>query len=246
MKVMNTLLMVGAVITSFATQAEVELKFHRDISPIVIDGEELGYSLFSKDSYTVPNGVNQVVFRVSKLVERQGEREKYNSPAYVLTFEQSDTSLSFEPGVKITRSEHVEAFNESPKFNVIDENGRTVNFKYAVLPASDGLTRDYEKELAKYNSKHYPELATAAVVATNNTPAPKKQSSQQQNMFDYWLEQASSDEINMFTELAFKARNKGELSVPENASQPVQMLEYWYNKASVEQRKQILSHLITL
>ncbi|MEX0333509.1 DUF2057 family protein [Vibrio tubiashii] len=254
MKVMKTLLLVGAVITSFAPKAEVELEFHRDISPILVDGDEIGYSLFSQKNYTIPNGVNQVVLRVSKLVERQGEREKYNSDAFVFTFKESDKQLFIEPGTKIVRTEQADKFNESPQFIVKDANGRKVDFDYAVLPASDGLTRDYERELAKFNDKNYPDLnvvTATAITTAQNTTSPKlavsnSKASQQENMFGYWLEQATPDEINRFTELAFAARSKTEVSVPNDSSQPIQMLGYWYNKASDGERKKLLAHLVSL
>lgn len=254
MKVMNKMFLVGAVITSFAPHAEVELEFHRDISPIIVGGEELGFSLFSDNDYTVPNGVNQVVIQVSKLVEKQGEKEKYNSKAFVLTFDAMDTSLSFAPSINITRTKQAEEFNSKPSFIVKDANGRSVKTDTALLPASSGLTRDYEKELAKFNAKYYPELtnATVAAAATQSKPVQQeakevvKPNSKQQDMFSYWLEQASSQEIEQFTELAFDARGKKEVIVPKDASQPLQMLGYWFNKSSQQERKQILSHLVSL
>ncbi len=254
MKVMKKLFLVGAVITSFAPQAEVKLEFHRDISPIVVGGEELGFSLFSGNDYTVSNGINQVVIKISKLVEKQGEKEKFNSKSYVLTFDAADTSLNFAPGMNITRSEQVEKFNSYPSFVVKDAAGRSIKTDTALLPASSGLTRDYEKELAKFNAKHYPQLTTAtvAVAATQSQPAQQKtqqvvkSNSQQQNMFGYWLEQASAQEVEQFTELAFDARGKAEVVVPKEASQPLQMLGYWFNKSSQQERKQILSHLVSL
>lgn len=254
MKVMKKLFLVGAVITSFAPQAQVELDFHRDISPIIVGGEELGFSPFSTNDYTVPNGINQVVIQVSKLVEKQGEKEKYNSKAFVLTFDATDTSLSFVPEMNITRSEQAEEFNNNPSFLVKNAAGHIIKTDTALLPASSGFTRDYEKELAKFNAKHYPELTTETVAITELKSNPVQQeakeivksNSKQQNMFNYWLKQASSEEVEQFTELAFDSRGKAEVVVPKEASRSLQMLGYWFNKSSQHERKQILSHLVSL
>lgn len=252
---MKKLFVVGAVIASFAPRAEVSVDFHSDISPLLVGGEEVGYSFFAKSDYVLPDGNNQVVLRVSKLVEKLGEREKFNSKAFVLTFNQANEELFIEPDAKIVRVEHAEAFDENPKFSVKDSQGKEVKFELAELPNLGGITRDYEKELAKFNKKNYPNLVVAATATTSAAAtkpeaekAPIKLASEtkQPNMFEYWLKQASAEDIEQFAQIAFEGRKQASISVPKGESQALQMLGYWYNQASVEERKQILSHLITL
>lgn len=248
MKVMKSLLLIGAVVTSFAPQADVNIELHRDIAPIVIDGEKVGFTLSSKSSFQVPNGVNQVVVRISKLIENRGEREKYNSDAYVLTFTESDESVTIKPGMKITREDHAEQFDTSPQFLVTDKNQRIVENRLDRLPSLGGLTRDYEAELDKYNEKHFPELLTSAVSQPQQTSplSVPPMDAQEQQMFEYWVSQTSQQEIDQFTELAFEARNQSQVILPDDASQPLEMLGYWYNKADSNLKKKLLSYLVSL
>ncbi|NOH81349.1 DUF2057 domain-containing protein [Vibrio sp. RE86] len=254
MKVIKRMCVIGAVVASFAPRAEVSLDFHSDISPLLVGGEEVGYSFFARSAYTVPDGKNQVVLRVSKLVEKMGEKEKFNSKAFVMTFDESNQELFIEANAKLMRVEQAEAFNETPRFSVKNAQGKQIQFDLDELPNLGGITRDHEKELVKYNKKNYPELiaGTTAVVATSTTVTTEskkieeKSSSSEANMFDYWMEQANASEIEQFADIAFKERKLPQISVPNEASQPVQMLGYWFNKASVEEKKQILTRLISL
>ncbi|HAS6349960.1 DUF2057 domain-containing protein [Vibrio sp. IRLE0018] len=254
MKMQKLLFVVGVVFASFAPKADVDIDFHRDISPILVGEDLVGYSFFSKDSYQVPNGTNQVVLRVSKLVEKLGEKEKFNSNAFVLTFTQSDKKISIEPNAKILKVEQAEQFNKTPSFLVKDSQGNTVITQVAVLPSLGGISRDYEKELAKFNAKYYPELvlaqqATVASHAVESTSVSNEGNANlptNEGMMEYWLKQATSEEIELFTELALQARNHPELIVPENATQSVQMLSYWFNKATSEERKKVLAYLVSL
>ncbi|MFM2590676.1 DUF2057 family protein [Vibrio sp. TBV020] len=254
MKVIKRMCVIGAVVASFAPRAEVSLDFHSDISPLLVGGEEVGYSFFARSAYTIPDGKSQVVLRVSKLVEKMGEKEKFNSKAFVMTFDESNQELFIEPNAKIMRVEQAEAFNETPQFSVKNAQGKQIKFDLDELPNLGGITRDHEKELAKYNKKNYPELISASAVSvvadsvtsSEATKNEQKSVSSEPNMFEYWMEQANASEIEQFADIAFKERKLPQISVPSDASQPVQMLGYWFNKASVEERKQILTDLISL
>lgn len=253
MKVIKSLVVVGAMIASFAPRAEVSVDFHSDISPLLVDGDSVGYSFFAKSSYTLPDGDNQIVLRVSKLVEKLGEKEKFNSKAFVLTFNQTDQELFIEPDAKIVRVEQAQAFDQKPKFSVKNTQGKEIEFELAELPNLGGITRDYEKELAKFNKKHHPNLVVASAGAVASKADTSKESNltlasetSEPNMFEYWLEQASAADIDQFAQIAFDGRKQPSITIPDGESQALQMLGYWYNKTSVEQRKQILSHLISL
>lgn len=256
MKVIKRLSVIGFMVASFAPRAEVNIEFDRDISPLLVGGEEVGYSFFSKSGYTVPDGTNQVVLKVSKLVEKLGEKEKFNSKAFVLTFTEENEQLLIAPDAKIMRLDQAEDFDTNPRFSVTNKQGQNVKYDLDELPNLGGITRDFEKELAKFNSKHYPELiaASSTVAVTANASNATKDSStatdpmqpSQNNMMEYWMQQASDEDIEQFTEIAFEGRNKSEVEIPQDASQPVQMLGYWFNKANSAERKKVLAHLISL
>ncbi|KJY81691.1 VvgS protein [Vibrio galatheae] len=254
MKVIKTLFVVGAMVASFAPRAEVNIDFHSDISPLLVGGDIVGYSFFDKSVYTMDDGKGQIVFRISKLVDKLGEKEKFNSKAYVVTFDETNQELFIEPDVKITRLEQAEAFEVEPSFSIKNKQGQSIKFILDELPSLGGISRDYEKELAKYNKKHYPELAVAsATIATASESEPVQQKQKEQslgnnepNMFEYWVKQASNSEVEQFADIALEGRKMSALTIPNDASQPVQMLGYWFNKASVEEKKKILAYLISL
>ncbi len=259
MKIIKALVVIGSVIASFAPRAEVNLNFHSDISPLLVGGEEVGYSFFAKPSYAIPDGTNQIVLRVSKLVERLGEKEKFNSKTFVLTFDGENEDIFIKPDVKITRIEHAEEFDRSPQFSLKNPAGKVIKYEIAELPNLGGIKRDYAKELTKFNVKYYPELAAASLTsqASISTKSVKQQiiennvlqvdnvAGSEPNMFQYWLTQASEEDLVLFSDIVIASRKETSVIIPEGESQPIQMLGYWFNKASVEQRQQILAYLIT-
>ena len=252
MKVMKALLVVGSMVASFAPRAEVTVDFHSDINPVMVAGEEIPYSFFSKSSFSLPDGKNQVVLRMSKLVEKLGEKEKFNSKTFVLTFSSENSVLFIEPGSKVVRVEQAQRFDKSPSFIISDKKGNQLAHEVAELPNLGGIKRDYEKELAKFNAEYYPDLLTSTIAVTEVSSADNikvdahANENTEPNMFKYWLEQANQEEIEQFTDIALRDRKDKAIVMPESASQPVQMLGYWYNKSNSEERKQILSHLVGL
>ncbi|MGC9401510.1 YccT family protein [Vibrio genomosp. F10] len=250
MKVMSKVLVVGAMITSFAPMAAVDLSIERNISALVVHGEEVGFSISKKDKFELENGTNQVVIRVSQLVSDFGEKEKFNSQPIVLTFEASDTSLFVSAPSKISRVEQAEEFEKNPRFVVTDKSGKEIKVRQDILPASSGISRDYIKELARYNAKHSIEgvavvtTATTAV-AVESKPKAKASSDQSQpsQMVEYWYEKASNEERTVFSDWAFDNRKTKEVEVIEG-SKALEMASYWYSQCDLSERKQILAWLL--
>lgn len=72
MKSLKILLLAGLVGASFQAAADVKINLNRDVQPLVINGEELGFSLSDKSEFILKDGQNQLVLQVSKLVQNQG------------------------------------------------------------------------------------------------------------------------------------------------------------------------------
>ncbi|CCN71637.1 DUF2057 domain-containing protein [Vibrio nigripulchritudo] len=172
MKLLYKVLTASAVLLSLQAQADVKVNLHRDLAPVVVDGEEVGFSLGKKSQLVLKNGKNQIVVRVSKLVAKQGEHEKFNSEPMVVTFEASNTELTLNPTRVITRIEQVGSFEDNPEVEMFDKNGRSYTIEQGLLKRGSGLTRDYERELAKFNQKNGIEIA--AVAAASNTVSTSK------------------------------------------------------------------------
>ncbi len=241
MKSFKILLLAGLVGASFQAAAEVKIRLNQDIKPLVINGEEIGFSLGKKDEFTFDNGQNQVVVQVSKLVESRGEYEKFNSKPVVITFNAANTELTVSSDGTLKTTEDSKIFDKAPKVVVKDSTGKSVSTQQSMLEASNGLTRDYEKEVAAYNKKHQIILPGAAAVSAPKMVETKI--SKPQEMVQYWYGEASDSQKQAFSTWAFQNRKQvsGELAGNDKSSQ---MLDYWYKKATSEQRSEILTWLL--
>ncbi|MEZ9231872.1 DUF2057 family protein [Vibrio amylolyticus] len=255
MKVMNKVLVVGAMITSFAPMAAVDLTIDRNIAALVANGEEVGFSFSKKERYEFENGTNQMVLRVEQLVTDLGEKEKFNSLPIVLTFDTADTSLRVSTEHKISRSDQADEFNKNPRFKITDASGKEINVKQDILPASSGISRDYVKELARYNSQNSISLTTATATATatatviaatdetKKVSKPASNESKSTQMVEYWYEKASSQDKAQFTDWAFDNRNTQDLEAVSGTKE-IEMASYWFSQGTVAERKKTLAWLL--
>ncbi|MGF1908001.1 DUF2057 domain-containing protein [Vibrio kasasachensis] len=247
MKVMKTLIALCITTASFAPHAEVGLSFDENITPLVVDSEESGFWAFSTPKFEVPNGTNQVVFRVAKLVDNGfGKKEKFSSEAFVITFDAQDTKLVLAPDIKITRMIHVENFNKNPKVKLTDTNGEKMDFTIDVLPAILGIGRNYLKELNKYNQVKGIVTASSSANSTQSASFATGQLSggDASQMIAYWAKKATPQELEQFTNWAFENRQEVTLSKLEG-SKSLEMMGYWYGEASPAERKLILAWLVS-
>ena len=252
MKINKIILAISAMTTSFAPYADVGLHFGHELSPIVVQGEEMGF-FSSPDNFMLENGNNQIVFRMEKLIQSNGgEKAKFNSHAFVMSFNAANVELLLESDMRVLRESESVEFNRNPRVKLLDKNGRRVDFTIDVLPAGNSLTRNYIKELAHYNKvkglEFIPAAATSAVQSTVTTPIAKSASSDDEqvspsSMIEYWVDKASAQETEQFVDWAFDNRSVTQLE-PLAASQTLNMLSYWYGEANIAERKQILAWLI--
>ena len=244
MKSFKILLLAGLVSASFQSAADVKIDLNQDVQPVVINGDELGFSLTSKKEFNLDNGPNQIVVQIEKLVQNRGEYEKYNSVPVVITLDQSDTSLTISPSAKIITTEDAKQFEKQPKFIIKNEHNDVIKVKQDRLEALDSFTRDYGKELAAYNKANNIALAGAASVsATAVTLKEDIKTSKPQEMVEYWYNEADQSQKQAFSSWAFQ--NRKQVSTDLKATgKPSEMLDYWYKKATEEQRSQILTWLL--
>ncbi len=133
--------------------ADVTVSLHRDIEAVVVAGEELPLTVKKKSQFILPDGENQLVVRVSKLVEKGSEFEKFRSDPLVISFTASNSEVTISPSRMIRLERDIKDFKTNP--SVILENQEQVRIAATqeALPRGAGLTRDYEKELIKFNAK---------------------------------------------------------------------------------------------
>lgn len=162
MKLGKKLLLATGFACAFSAQAAVEVKFAPDVEAMIVNGEQTFNLLESTKDVTLDDGLNQIVVRVSKLVEGQGQLEKYRSVPMVLTFTAAEQHLLIKPNMRILNAVDKQNFNANPRMKLTTLNGVSIDATIDILPkeknvnTSNLLGRNYLKELALYNqSKGY-------------------------------------------------------------------------------------------
>lgn len=176
MKFGKAVLLAGVMAAMGSAQAAVNVEFATGVESMFVNGEKKLNLLESTEDVTLNNGLNQVVVRVSKLIEGQGQLEKYRSVPIVITFEAQDQTFMIEPSMRLINSVDQSNFDANPSMKLISKNGSKVNAKIDVLPkdiSGDSSTifgRDYKKELALYNRSQGYAIATHTPVTAPVEP----------------------------------------------------------------------------
>ncbi|AUI85608.1 hypothetical protein BS333_04055 [Vibrio azureus] len=170
MKFLNKTLLVTGLMTSFSSFATVNVDFDVAIEPMLINGEEVGSFVNQMTKAELPDGANQLVVRVSKLIRDKGVFTKFKSEPIVLTFDASDVNLRIEPGKAFNSSEEVGDFQTHPTAKIIQDDGQIMSAHEGVLKRGKGLIRDYSDELAAYNMAHDHTFALAQKALTAVVP----------------------------------------------------------------------------
>lgn len=142
-----------SVFMPFFAQADVNIKLHRDVEALVINGEAQPISLMGKRRLNLQNGMNQLVVRVSKLVESESSFEKFKTDPLVITFDAKNVDLTINATRNIFSKRQIKDFEQNPSFLLVTNKGETIASEQVLLPEGVGLVRDHEKELAKFNQK---------------------------------------------------------------------------------------------
>ena len=159
MKLGKKLLLASAMVMAHGANAAVEVSFTPDVETVIVNGQKTLNLLEKTEDLTLDNGLNQIVVRVSKLVEGQGQLEKYRSEPIVITLTTSDQSFEVQPGARVISSIDVRNFDANPYVKLVTLNGGTIDAKMDVLPKNkigdSGAIfgRDYLKDLAYYNQE---------------------------------------------------------------------------------------------
>jgi len=136
---------------SFSSFATVDVEFDVAIEPLLVNGEEVSSLISQMTQVELPNGANQLVVRVSKLIRKNGVYTKFKSEPIAVTLDASDTTVVIQPGKHINSVQEVGDFEKNPTLNILNKAGEKMNVHTGILPRGKGLVRDYAEELAAYN-----------------------------------------------------------------------------------------------
>lgn len=182
---LNKLLAVSCSLIAPLTFADVNIDIPRDVQILVINGEDAGYSSFGfdyKDNLQLNDGINQIVFRISKVVNESGNKStKFKSKPLVATFESSDSQLGLEvPDLKTLQSGS--DFDSNPNFEISTKSGKLEYFKQGQLRTLATFGSDFVQATENFNKSSEP-ASLAHLVSTSiqsskvTAPLPEKTTS---------------------------------------------------------------------
>ncbi|PFG46066.1 hypothetical protein ATG66_3160 [Vibrio sp. ES.051] len=151
MKLLKKTIAITAMMASFSSFAAVNVEFDVAIEPLLVNGEEVSSLVSQMTQVELPNGANQLVVRVSKLIRKNGVYTKFKSEPVAVTLDASDTTVIIEPGKHINSVQEVGDFEKNPTLNILNKAGEAVEVHSGILQRGKGLVRDYAEELAAYN-----------------------------------------------------------------------------------------------
>ncbi|BDU36348.1 YccT family protein [Vibrio nigripulchritudo] len=158
MKLSHKLLLTSALVP-FASLADVEISIPKDVQLMIVNGEDIGYSSFGfdyKETLTIPNGTNQIVFRVAKVVTEAGSKNtKFKSQPLVATFTSSDSEIALTIP-RINTLSQGERFNKDPKFYLKDSNGDLKSLKTGQIKVGFTFMPDMVQEVKNFNESSEP------------------------------------------------------------------------------------------
>ncbi|MCK6262630.1 DUF2057 domain-containing protein [Vibrio sp. ZSDE26] len=154
--------------TTIQTDSRVEiLAVNQEINQIANTG---------KGDLQIENGQNQLLVRVTAMIDTNGGKEKFNSSPLVVTFDVSDETLLLETPFAIRDQRGVNRYNKNPNIKVTS-NGKDVETSVDIITNETfALIKDYNAMLATYNQSNGVaaiSTAAAATVASTTASTPK-------------------------------------------------------------------------
>ncbi|MEJ2764186.1 DUF2057 domain-containing protein [Photobacterium sp. MCCC 1A19761] len=206
------------------TAAQVTMEIPKGIQLLVINGQDSGYSVFGFDhqpEIQLPDGTNQIAFRISKAVRESGSKKtKFKSVPILMRFSGKDTHLKLEvPNIRTLDEGH--QFNTSPSISV-KESGKQFPFVYDTMAIGFDLAPDFTREVEKYNQSQ----AIASIATLNTLPTPIAQAP----------ESITKDVANSTTDTSTQITESNKTEM---------MLKHWFSQADEETKKQFLSWAVT-
>ena len=220
MKPLYTLVATSLLLGAVTVNADTTLSFQSEIQPLILNSVDAEDALAesSNNLLLIEEGSNQLLFKVGQLVSEDAKHRKYNSPAFIIRFEASDSPLKLSYP-KLRTIADAKAFERSPSFNLVNDANRPVEFFIDKLTAG-GLQnlRDYQSELAVYNQRvdaiaavsSVPTISTVStskenkVVSDESQPLPVTNSSSRMNILQGSFSQLSAQEQQEFMLWAMK------------------------------------------
>lgn len=210
MKLIKPLTCALALAMSGMAFADVTVTVPDDVSILAANGEKVKLSggfFASERSLTLPDGVNQVVFRYSPYFSQGNDRLSVESDVIVTRFDAADAELSLQvPEYRDLRQ--AEDKIKDLDWKLIDASGNAIAVEQdKLIKPGMQIGRDYVREVEDYNKTGGVAaigVATAAVQPVTlpakipadmkqTKPATMKADSTAEEMLHFWYQKADAE-----------------------------------------------------
>ncbi|MDN3628290.1 DUF2057 family protein [Vibrio lentus] len=221
MKTLQSIALLSTIIAAPQVLADVTIEVPSSADALVevlavneakpdLDG---GFFSSSK-TITVPDGVNQIVFKYQLAFSQGNDREFVDSDTIIATFDATDTALTFDMPKFRNTNEAKKGF-QNLDWKLVDENQNAISVKQDKL-IKDGMQigRKYPQEAKEYNQKGGIAAlamgtaagATAAVVQPVTLPAKidANAANTAEEMLYFWYDKADAETKQKFKDYVNK------------------------------------------
>ncbi|MEZ8609354.1 MULTISPECIES: DUF2057 family protein [unclassified Vibrio] len=221
MKTLQSIALLSTIIAAPQVLADVTIEVPSSADALVevlavneakpdLDG---GFFSSSK-TITVPDGVNQIVFKYQVAFSQGNDREFVDSDTIIATFDATDTALTFDMP-KFRNTNEAKKGLQNLDWKLVDENQNAISVKQDKL-IKDGMQigRKYPQEAKEYNQKGGIAALTvgssagvAAAVAqpvTLPTKIDGNAANTAEEMLYFWYEKADAETKQKFKDYVNK------------------------------------------
>lgn len=194
--------------------ATVSLSVPKTVKILAVNGEEVK----DKSTVVMPDGVNQVAFRIDTELAGKSllDGKRVVSDVLIAKFSASNQGLTMQlPEVK--KQYHLDKFNRDPEVKLLNAQGESIPLVLdKLIKEGFQVLRDYDDELADYNQTDAPAAVrfgeTAATALRQNAAVPIPQApvsaemtgvpggdqATAETMLKYWYQQADDETRQRF------------------------------------------------
>ncbi|EDP59663.1 DUF2057 domain-containing protein [Vibrio sp. AND4] len=206
MKLIKPLTCALALATSGMAFADVTVTVPDDVSILAANGEKVKLSggfFASERSLTLPDGVNQVVFRYSPYFSQGNDRLSVESDVIVARFGAADAELTLNvPEYRDLRQ--AEDKIKDLDWKLVDASGKAIPVDQdKLIKPGMQIGRDYVREVEAYNKTGGAAVVSMAATAVQpvtlpasmkqTKPAMMKADSTAEEMLHFWYQKADAE-----------------------------------------------------
>ncbi len=203
---------------------------------IYLDKQSMGMLSLNKNQTELSVGEHQLVVRYTDTVGSNNNSELVKSEPIVINLNVKNGQEIVLEAKKPRSIKQAQRYAEAPKFTLVDKNGASVDADFYLLPFQPGmqLSRNYLDEIAELEAQQA--AKAPAVQQQVNTVAPAANQPKAQASNANVALATSAVAVASTTSAVTPTAETVVINADDNTE--LQMLQFWYQRADKETRKQ--------